>query len=55
MSEIPFHLTRGGRHFYERDVPRLIEAIKDLTVEVRSLCQEVRASRGGGDDDPAAR
>lgn len=55
MSEVPFHLTRGGRQFYERDVPRLIEAIKELTVEVKSLCQEVRASQSGGNDDPASR
>ena len=37
MSEVPFYQTRMGVKFYEADVPRLIDALEQLTKAVEKL------------------
>jgi len=39
MSEVPFHATRMGRTYYERDVPELIRQLKRIGDGVERLVE----------------
>ena len=51
---LEFYQTVLGRNFYERHVPAIVEALKDLAVEVRLLRETIEKSNHtckGGDDN----
>lgn len=52
MSETPFHATRMGHTYYERDLPRLIEALQQIAQELQAL-NAVLQQRGEAGHDRA--
>ncbi len=49
MSGVQFHETRRGVTFYERDVPRLVEALQEIAAELKALNAALRREEASGD------
>ena len=43
MSDVPFHLTRGGRTFYEHSVPELIRQLEALNETLARIAAALEA------------
>lgn len=52
MTDVPFHETRRGVTFYERDVPRLVEALQRIATELETLTSLLQKTEDG--DGPGA-
>ena len=39
MTDVPFHLTRLGRAFFERDVPELVKQLTRLNENIEALSE----------------
>ena len=47
MAEIPFHLTKMGRIFYEAQLPALIDAINNLAGKMGKLSDQLQFETNG--------
>jgi hypothetical protein len=51
MPEVPFHLTRNGRLFYERTMPDLVRQIAKLNELLERLVAAQEAKEPAREDD----
>jgi len=47
---VPLHETRLGRTLLERDVPKLVESLPEIVVELKRLNDTLQAYTPGGED-----
>ena len=50
---VPFHETRMGHRFLQRDVPNLISAVQEIAEQLKQL--NAHLAREEGHDDPQKR
>ena len=45
MNDVPFHLTRMGRDFYDVTVPALVRELARLNELLANLCAQLEAKQ----------
>jgi DNA-binding ferritin-like protein len=48
---VPFHETRMGHSFYERDVPKIAKALDEIAEQLRQLNEHLRTRKEPDDDE----
>ena len=55
MTGAPFHETRIGRTVLEKDLPLIIEYLRQIAHELHVMNQSHKAREGGPDEPPQQR
>ncbi len=52
MTHVPFHVTRGGRTYYEHQLPELLRQLTKLNENLEALADAIRTEADNDEPEP---